>query len=253
MLWVSLLSQQFFCCLLQILTHVSLLTAEFDPGFGLMAGIAPINPMMPSLGLAPPSLSQDVPVVKEIIHCKSCTLFPPNPTTRDYPPGSKRLFVGGLPVNAAEQLIMEVFGQCGEITPIRKMLTGHGLTPRGLHPGHRRPLPESKQERHWRNMEDDRLCPPSPTPIKTNCDSFQILGFFDGDSVWSEVKSVTNNFYSMVQSLKIHIRRLMSEKAQHEMEVEFKTPMAGTLLQRECHFTAGHLKSTVNIFHLILL
>ncbi|XP_045886793.1 ecto-NOX disulfide-thiol exchanger 2-like isoform X2 [Micropterus dolomieu] len=55
------------------------LMPDFDPSLGLMTGIAPINPLMPSLGLAPPPLSQDVPVVKEIIHCKSCTLFPPNP------------------------------------------------------------------------------------------------------------------------------------------------------------------------------
>lgn len=46
----------------------------------------------------PPSpLSQNA---KEIIHCKSCTLFPPNPnapppTTRERPPGCRTIFVGG--------------------------------------------------------------------------------------------------------------------------------------------------------------
>lgn len=30
------------------------------------------------------------------------------------------MFVGGLPENSSEQLIMEVFGQCGDITAIRK-------------------------------------------------------------------------------------------------------------------------------------
>lgn len=44
------------------------------------------------------------PMVKEIIHCKSCTLFPPNPnapppTTRERPPGCRTIFVGGLPEN----------------------------------------------------------------------------------------------------------------------------------------------------------
>jgi hypothetical protein len=39
---------------------------------------------------------------KDIIHCKSCTLFPPNPstpppTTREKPPGCRTVFVGGLP------------------------------------------------------------------------------------------------------------------------------------------------------------
>lgn len=44
----------------------------------------------------------------------------PPPATRERPPGCKTVFVGGLPENATEQLIMEVFGQCGDITAIRK-------------------------------------------------------------------------------------------------------------------------------------
>lgn len=44
----------------------------------------------------------------------------PPPATRDRPPGCKTVFVGGLPENATEQLIMEVFGQCGDITALRK-------------------------------------------------------------------------------------------------------------------------------------
>ncbi|KAF3838663.1 hypothetical protein F7725_010431 [Dissostichus mawsoni] len=75
---VSQLPQRLLCYTLSILIHVSLLTPDFDPSLGLMTGITPINPMMPGLGLAPPPLSQDAPVVKEIIHCNSCTLFPPN-------------------------------------------------------------------------------------------------------------------------------------------------------------------------------
>ncbi|MGH0170061.1 UNVERIFIED_CONTAM: hypothetical protein FKN15_010584 [Acipenser sinensis] len=51
------------------------LMSDFDPGLGMVTGIAPMNPMMPGLGV-----SQDMPVVKEIIHCKSCTLFPSNPS-----------------------------------------------------------------------------------------------------------------------------------------------------------------------------
>ncbi|KAG9349075.1 hypothetical protein JZ751_029394 [Albula glossodonta] len=60
-------------------------TADFDPGLGMMTGIAPMNPMMPGLGIVPPPISQDMPIVKEIIHCKSCTLFPPNPTNSQLP------------------------------------------------------------------------------------------------------------------------------------------------------------------------
>lgn len=62
--------------------------------------------------------------VKEIIKCKSCTLLPPNPncppaTTRERPPGCRTVFVGGLPANATEDVIREVFERCGEITTLR--------------------------------------------------------------------------------------------------------------------------------------
>lgn len=51
---------------------------------------------------------------KEIIHCKSCTLFPPNPnlpppTTRERPPGCKTIFVGGLPENTTGCYIYYVY------------------------------------------------------------------------------------------------------------------------------------------------
>lgn len=47
-----------------------------------------------------------------------------------------------------------------------------------------------------------------------------------------------NNFYSMIQSSNSHIRRLMSEKSQHEKEMEeakdkFKTALAGIVGQCE--------------------
>lgn len=48
--------------------------------------------------LPPPSTTPQG--TKEIIHCKSCVLFPPNPnapppTTRERPPGCRTIFVGG--------------------------------------------------------------------------------------------------------------------------------------------------------------
>ncbi|XP_043912771.1 ecto-NOX disulfide-thiol exchanger 2-like isoform X2 [Protopterus annectens] len=101
----------------------SLLT-DFDASLGMMTGIPPINPLMPGLGMVPPAIPSDMPVVKEIIHCKSCTLFPPRnlppPSTRERPPGCKTVFVGGLPENATEQIVTEVFEQCGEIIALRK-------------------------------------------------------------------------------------------------------------------------------------
>ncbi|XP_077956844.1 ecto-NOX disulfide-thiol exchanger 2 isoform X4 [Gasterosteus aculeatus] len=186
------------------------LMPEFDPSLGMMAGINPLNPMMPGLGMGPPPLSQDVPVIKEIIHCKSCTLFPPNPNlpppaTRDRPPGCKTVFVGGLPENATEQLIMEVFGQCGDITAIRKskknfchirfaeeftvdkalFLSGYRIrlgsstdkkdTGRlhvdfaqardDLYEWECRQRMFAREERHRRKIEEDLLRPPSPPPI----------------------------------------------------------------------------------------
>ena len=44
----------------------------------------------------------------------------PPPATRERPPGCKTVFVGGLPENGTEQIIMEVFEQCGEVIAIRK-------------------------------------------------------------------------------------------------------------------------------------
>ncbi|KAJ8396470.1 hypothetical protein AAFF_G00017760 [Aldrovandia affinis] len=186
------------------------LMSDFDPGLGMMTGIAPMNPMMPGLGMVPPPITQDMPVVKEIIHCKSCTLFPPNPNlpppaTRERPPGCKTVFVGGLPENATEQLIVEVFEQCGEIIAIRKskknfchirfaeeytvdkalFLSGYRIrlgsstdkkdTGR-LHVDFAQARDDlyewecqqrmlAREERHRRRIEEDLLRPPSPPPI----------------------------------------------------------------------------------------
>uniref|UniRef100_A0A665WBF5 RRM domain-containing protein n=1 Tax=Echeneis naucrates TaxID=173247 RepID=A0A665WBF5_ECHNA len=271
----------------------------FDPNLGMMAGITSMNPMMPGLGIVPAPLSQDVPAVKEIIHCKSCTLFPPNPNlpppaTRERPPGCKTVFVGGLPENANEQLIMEVFGQCGDITAIRKskknfchirfaeeftvdkalFLSGYRIrlgsstdkkdTGRlhvdfaqardDLYEWECRQRMLAREERHRRKMEEDRLRPPSPPPIvhysEHECSQLGDKIKDDGKFpeavrvllTWLERGEVNrrnaNNFYSMIQSSNSHIRRLMSEKSQHEKEMEeakekFKTALAGILAQFE--------------------
>uniref|UniRef100_A0A8W7Q1D6 RRM domain-containing protein n=1 Tax=Anopheles coluzzii TaxID=1518534 RepID=A0A8W7Q1D6_ANOCL len=61
---------------------------------------------------------------KEIIYCKSCTLFPPNPNapapkTIERPPGCRTVFVGGLPAGMTEEVMREIFERCGEITTLR--------------------------------------------------------------------------------------------------------------------------------------
>ncbi|XP_069387173.1 ecto-NOX disulfide-thiol exchanger 2 isoform X6 [Paralichthys olivaceus] len=218
----------------------------------------------------------------------------PPPATRDRPPGCKTVFVGGLPENANEQLIMEVFGQCGDITAIRKskknfchirfaeeftvdkalFLSGYRIrlgsstdkkdTGR-LHVDfaqarddlyewecHQRML--AREERHRRKIEEDRLRPPSPPPIvhysEHECSQLGDKIKDDGNFheavrvllTWLERGEVNrrnaNNFYSMIQSSNSHIRRLMSEKSQHEKEMEeakdkFKTALSGILSQFE--------------------
>ncbi|XP_068930166.1 ecto-NOX disulfide-thiol exchanger 2 isoform X2 [Petaurus breviceps papuanus] len=183
---------------------------DFDPALGMMTGIPPITPMMPGLGIVPPPIPPDMPVVKEIIHCKSCTLFPPNPNlpppaTRERPPGCKTVFVGGLPENATEQIIMEVFEHCGEIIAIRKSkknfchirFAEEFMVDKALYlSGYRIRLGSStdkkdtgrlhvdfaqarddlyeweckqrmlaREERHRRRMEEERFRPPSPPPV----------------------------------------------------------------------------------------
>ncbi|XP_072482327.1 ecto-NOX disulfide-thiol exchanger 2 isoform X4 [Notamacropus eugenii] len=183
---------------------------DFDPGVGMMTGIPPITPMMPGLGIVPPPIPSDIPVAKEIVHCKSCTLFPPNPNlpppaTRERPPGCKTVFVGGLPENGTEQIILEVFEPCGEIIAIRKSkknfchirFAEEYMVDKALYlSGYRIRLGSStdkkdtgrlhvdfaqarddlyeweckqrmlaREERHRRRMEEERFRPPSPPPV----------------------------------------------------------------------------------------
>ncbi|TWW55273.1 Ecto-NOX disulfide-thiol exchanger 1 [Takifugu flavidus] len=273
------------------------LMPDFDPNLGMMAGITPLNPLMPGLGMVPAPVSQELSLIKEIIHCKSCTLFPPNPNlpppaTRERPPGCKTVFVGGLPENATEQLIMEVFGQCGDITAIRKskknfchirfaeevtvdkalFLSGYRIrlgsstdkkdTGRlhvdfaqardDLYEWECRQRMLAREERHRRKMEEDRLRPPSPPPIVhySEHECSQLGEKIKDDGKFAEAVHVlltwlergevnrrnANNFYSMIQSSNGHIRRLTTEKSQHEKEMEeakekFKTALAGIVGQ----------------------
>uniref|UniRef100_A0A452GJI5 RRM domain-containing protein n=1 Tax=Gopherus agassizii TaxID=38772 RepID=A0A452GJI5_9SAUR len=228
----------------QQLVTDSICVPGFDPSLSMMTGITPINPMIPGMGLVPPPPPTDVPVVKEIIHCKSCTLFPPNPnlpppSTRERPPGCKTVFVGGLPENATEEIIQEVFEQCGDITAIRK---------------------SKKNFCHIRFAEEfmvDKAIYLSGTLhslIDFLCFSFVFYdaNYMSYDSKFSEAITVlltwiergevnrrsANQFYSMVQSANSHVRRLMNEKATHEQEMEqakesFKNALTGILTQFE--------------------
>ncbi|KAL7303960.1 hypothetical protein TKK_0003618 [Trichogramma kaykai] len=83
-----------------------------------------MNEISSQMNTGPMSSSTVSQGTKEIIQCKSCTLFPPNPnapppTTRERPPGCRTVFVGGLPENITENIIQEIFERCGEITTLR--------------------------------------------------------------------------------------------------------------------------------------
>ncbi|XP_073701110.1 ecto-NOX disulfide-thiol exchanger 1 [Garra rufa] len=192
----------------QQLVSDSICIHGFDPNLGI---ITPINPMMAGISLVPPHpVTAELPVIKEIIHCKSCTLFPQNPnlpppSTRERPPGCKTVFVGGLPENATEEIIKEVFDQCGEIVAIRKSKKNfchirfceEFMVDKALYlSGYRMRIGSStdkkdsgrihvdfaqarddlyeweckqrllaREERHRRKIHEERLRPPSPPPI----------------------------------------------------------------------------------------
>ncbi|NXI23941.1 ENOX2 protein, partial [Sterrhoptilus dennistouni] len=250
------------------------LLPDFDPALGMMTGIPPINPMMPGLGIVPPPIPPDMPAVKEIIHCKSCTLFPPNPhlpppATRERPPGCKTVFVGGLPENGTEQIIMEVFEQCGEVIAIRKSkknfchirFAEEFMVDKALYlSGYRIRLGSSTDKKdtgrlhvdfaqarddlyewdpwhvvHYSNHE----CSVVAEKLK---DDTKFLEAIQTLLTWIERGEVNrrtaNNFYSMIQSANSHIRRLVNEKAAHEKEMEeakekFKLALSGILVQFE--------------------
>ncbi|XP_060548106.1 ecto-NOX disulfide-thiol exchanger 2 isoform X2 [Pantherophis guttatus] len=272
---------------------------NFDPALGMMTGIPPINPLMPGLGIVPPPILSDMPMAKEIVHCKSCTLFPPNPnlpppTTRERPPGCKTVFVGGLPENATEETIVEIFEKCGEIIALRKSkkhfchirFAEEYMVDKAVYlSGYRIRLGSStdkkdkgrlhvdfaearddlyeweckqrmlaREERHRKRKTEERFLPPSPPPVVNYSDyecslvveklkvDAKFLEAVQTLLAWLERGEVNrrtaNSFYTMVQSVNSHIRRLMNEKAAHDKEMEeakekFKLALSGILAQFE--------------------
>ncbi|XP_060743113.1 ecto-NOX disulfide-thiol exchanger 2 isoform X5 [Tachysurus vachellii] len=216
------------------------LMSDFDPSLGMMTGIAPMNPMMPGLGIVPPPISQDLPIVKEIIHCKSCTLFPPNPSYRiRLGSSTDKKDTGRLHVDYAQARDDLYEWECRQ-----RML--------------------AREERHRRRIEEDRLRPPSPPPIVhyTEHECSQLGEKIKDDCKFPEAVRVlltwvergevnrrnANNFYSMIQSSNSHIRRLMNEKAAHEKEMEeakekFKNALAAILVQFEQIVSVFHAAS----------
>ncbi|XP_055499773.1 ecto-NOX disulfide-thiol exchanger 2-like isoform X4 [Leucoraja erinacea] len=213
------------------------LMPEFDRGPCMMTGIPPMNPMMPGLGIVPPPIHQDMFLVKEIIHCKNCTLFPPNPSYGiRIGSSTDKKDTGHLHVDYAQARDDLYEWECKQ-----RMM--------------------ARNERHRRRVEEERFRLPSPPPIVhySEHESITLSEKLRDDSKFSEAvqtlytwlergevnRRSANVFYSMIQSSNSHIRRLMGEKIQHEKEMEeskdkFKNAVAGILIQ---------LEQIVSVFH----
>ncbi|PKU32281.1 ecto-nox disulfide-thiol exchanger 2 [Limosa lapponica baueri] len=127
-----------YCCLNHALR-------DFDPALGMMTGIPPINPMMPGLGIVPPPIPPDMPAAKEIIHCKSCTLFPPNPR-----------FEVGYRIRLGSSTDKKDTGRLHvDFAQARDDLYEWECKQRML----------AREERHRRRLEEERFRPPSPPPV----------------------------------------------------------------------------------------
>ncbi|KAF2364359.1 RNA recognition motif domain [Trinorchestia longiramus] len=150
-----------------------------------------------------------VPIKNQLV-CKEVTLVPPNrlappPTTRERPLGCRTVFVGGLPENVTEEMVVDVFERCGEITTVRLskknfahiryeleeyvenaiFLSGYRMridnsteaanTGRlhvdyaqardDLYEWECRQRALQREQRHRERMEAERLRPPSPPPV----------------------------------------------------------------------------------------
>ncbi|XP_077339327.1 ecto-NOX disulfide-thiol exchanger 1 isoform X4 [Lithobates pipiens] len=211
----------------QQLVSDSLCVPGFDPSLSMMTGITPINPMLASMGLIPPP---QLPIVKEIIHSKSCTLFPPNPSYRmRLGSSTDKKDSGRLHVDFAQARDDFYEWECKQ-----RML--------------------AREERHRRKMQVDNLRPPSPPAIMhySEHEATMLAEKLKDDTKFTEAISVlltwiergevnrrsANQFYSMVQSANSHVRRLINEKGTHEEKMEeakeiYKTELLGILTQFE--------------------
>uniref|UniRef100_A0A4W5R0C1 Ecto-NOX disulfide-thiol exchanger 2 n=1 Tax=Hucho hucho TaxID=62062 RepID=A0A4W5R0C1_9TELE len=226
---------------------------DFDQGLGMMTGIAP---MMTGLGMVPPApLPLDLPIVKEIIHCKSCTLFPPNPSKSIYLLPQEVSFIL---ITSSNRYYRMRLGSSTDKKDTGRLHVDFAQARDDLYEWECRQRLYAREERHRRRMEEDRFRHPSPPPIVHYSDHecSQLGDKIKDDTAFVEAVKVlltwvergevnrrnANNFYSMIQSSNSHIRQLMSQKATHEKELEvakdkFKTALSGILAQ--CEYTPG--------------
>ncbi|XP_018015243.1 ecto-NOX disulfide-thiol exchanger 2 [Hyalella azteca] len=253
---------------------------------GMTGTVGPMGPMAPMGQMAGPMLTGEVqptgdfritwgmfgwmmspegltvPIKNQLV-CKEVTLVPPNrlappPTTRERPLGCRTVFVGGLPENVTEEMVVDVFERCGEITTVRlsKKNFAHiryeleeyvenaiflsGLTKRYEWECRQRAL--QREQRHRERVEAERLRPPSPPPVPhyTEHEATIVAEHLKGEDgnvpgldtftkaattliTWLErgdcSKRNTGTFYSMIQSTSSQVRRLSAEKMQYEEEL----------------------------------
>uniref|UniRef100_A0A670JZW1 RRM domain-containing protein n=1 Tax=Podarcis muralis TaxID=64176 RepID=A0A670JZW1_PODMU len=208
----------------------------------------------------------------------------PPPTTRERPPGCKTVFVGGLPENATEETVVEIFEQCGEILALRKSkkhfchirFSEEYMVDKAIYlSGYRIRLGSSTDKKDTGRLhvdfaqarddfyeweckqrmlarEDSTLPPHLPVVHYSYYECSIVAEKLKDDSKFLEAvqtllawiergevnRRTANNFYSMIQSVNSHIRRLTNEKAVHEKEMEeakekFKLALAGILAQFE--------------------
>ena len=60
-----------------------------------------------------------MPSITLILYATGNITDAPPPTTRERPPGCRTIFVGGLPENITEEILREMFENCGAICSIR--------------------------------------------------------------------------------------------------------------------------------------
>ncbi|CAL1541449.1 unnamed protein product [Lymnaea stagnalis] len=256
------------------------------PGPGAMIGAGPMGSLGPlggpgMMGPPPPGMMGQQMQVKEIIRLKSSVLYPPPPgapprSTRERPPGCRTIFIGGIPENCTEDLLFEVFENCGPIQSIRisKKNFAHirfenmESVDRALYiSGYRMKIKDSDEKedtgrihvdyaqarddqfefechqralaremRHLQRMEEERLRPPSPPPITHYSDheAILLLEKLKSDENFSKASQLlitwlergecnrrtSTNFYSMVQNVQSHVRRLNNEKMTVQEEYE---------------------------------
>ncbi|KAF0027009.1 hypothetical protein F2P81_021746 [Scophthalmus maximus] len=110
----------------------------------------------------------------------------------------------------------------------------------------------AREQRHRRQVHEDFLRPPSPPPVVhfSEHEAAMLAERLKDDQMFNEATAVlfawidrgevnrrtANHFYSMIQSANSHVRRLMSEKAQHEEAMErareaFKNALLAILTQ----------------------